>query len=375
MVHRVSKVKQNLHYNRSGRFGYTDHASWRYSLSGRERSHLFVNEDGRRFIDVSGISGADHPGDGRAFAKIDFDRDGWTDLAVMNANAPAFTLYRNEIGRRSIGTGADNEVIAVRLAGGNRSAHPATGASNRDGVGARFWVSFENETIVREYRAGEGMAAQNSATQLIGIGPRQTVQSLKVRWPSGTEQTVAAVPAGTLVTVYEDPAHSPTGEAFVFETYRRSSPTDDVPVPPRDELASLARFALPAAASLGAKGRLRLYTATATWCPNCKRELPQLERLRAAFNEDELAMFGVPVDDTETRDMFEAYVAEHRPAYDMLIGIAADEQATMRQTLSSRLKSEGIPATLVTDAEDHILHVSWGVPSLSTLHKLLALIR
>ena len=34
----------------------------------------------------------------------------------------------------------------------------------------------------------------------------------------------------------------------------------------------------------------------ATWCAACKRELPQLRSLRTLFDEDQVAMFGVPID-------------------------------------------------------------------------------
>jgi thiol-disulfide isomerase/thioredoxin len=372
VVHRVEKVNQNLNYNRSGRFGYPDHASFRHSLSGSERNYLFIN-DGAGFVDVAAVSGADHAGDARAFAKLDYDRDGWTDFAVMNANRPAFTLFRNEIGRRSGAGAAANQFIAVRFVGANRSAAATSRASNRDGIGARLWVSFGDEERVIEHQAGEGMAAQNSATELIGIGPERTVRGVRVRWPSGTEQASAEIPAGTLVSVYEDPSQSPQGTAFVFEAYRRGSGQAAELAAPRNEPDALPRFTPPAAAARVANDGLRLYTAMATWCPNCKKELGQLERIRAAFSEGEMAMFGVPVDDTETRAMFEQYVADNRPAYDMLATISAEEQATMRDTLRSRLGGDGIPATLVTDAADRVLHVSWGVPNLSTLLKLHAL--
>ena len=39
------------------------------------------------------------------------------------------------------------------------------------------------------------MLAQNSATQLIGIGARDAADNLHVRWPSGIEQAFYAIPA------------------------------------------------------------------------------------------------------------------------------------------------------------------------------------
>jgi hypothetical protein len=184
------------------------------SLSGRERNHLFLNQSGDHFVDLSGISGADSPADGRAFALLDFDRDGWQDLAVVNANAPLFELYRNQMG-----DGSSAAMLALRFVGGNGADQPSQEWSARDGYGAAVTIDLAPGTIIRQHRAGEGFSAQNSPVMRIGLGNRSKVASLEVRWPSGKVQNATDVPARTLVTVYENEVHSPTGEAFVFSPY------------------------------------------------------------------------------------------------------------------------------------------------------------
>ena len=157
---------------------------------------------------VYGISGLDHPGDSRAFAVLDYDRDGWPDLAVVNSNAPLFQLYRNQMGDRE---GATSGMVAVRFEGGNRSSNATDKWSTRDGYGARVLLEIDERTLLREHRAGEGLAAQNSATMRVGIGDAERAKRLEIRWPSGLSYDTTAVPAGTLVTAYEDPSDSPTG--------------------------------------------------------------------------------------------------------------------------------------------------------------------
>ena len=76
-------------------------------------------------------------------------------------------------------------MIAVRFVGGNHRARPGTGTSNRDGYGARVEVVVDGTTLLREHRCGEGLAAQNSATMLVGIGAHPAAESVTVRWPSG----------------------------------------------------------------------------------------------------------------------------------------------------------------------------------------------
>ncbi len=170
------------------------------SQSGHERNHLFLATAGR-FTDVAGVSGADSIADGRAVALLDYDRDGWQDLALVNANAPKLELYRNQMVR--LYDGSPPGFVAVRFEGGNRSARPSK-LSNRDGYGAVVTVELEDGVrLVREHRAGEGMATQNSATMLIGLGRAKAVGELAVRWPSGAQTKVENVASGTLVRAME----------------------------------------------------------------------------------------------------------------------------------------------------------------------------
>ena len=113
------------------------------SFSGAERNHLFLNRGDGSFTELSGVSGVDHPGDGRAFAVLDFDRDGWLDFAVVNANTPRFQLFRNRIG--DLPGGGPSSMVALRLVGGNATAESDPEWSNRDGYGASSAWSWRIE--------------------------------------------------------------------------------------------------------------------------------------------------------------------------------------------------------------------------------------
>ena len=181
------------------------------ALSGYQRNRLFLNV-GRDFIDLSGLSAADSPADGRAFATLDFDRDGRIDLAVVNANEPLCELFAN---RSKAG-----HILALRFVGGNDRAAVSHEWSVRDGYGVQVEVDVGGRTLLREHRAGEGFSAQNSATLLVGLGAHSRADAVRVRWPSGRVQQLAEVAAGALLTAYENPRHSPTGAAFVVVPYR-----------------------------------------------------------------------------------------------------------------------------------------------------------
>ncbi len=353
-----------------GTFQQGRHIKEGASLSGNERDSLYYNSGGKQFANISGISGLDHPGDGRAFAILDYDRDGWPDFVVMSANAPMMQLYRNRIGEGSE-QARKHQMVAVRFVGGNHTARPTTAWTNRDGYGALVTVTLDDLTLRREHRAGEGLAAQNSATMLIGIGARDSVKALTVRWPSGKVQDSGSIPANSLVTVYENPAQSPTGSGFVIEPYRKERPTRTPPYAVAAAGDSGKRLQLAQATGKGAQPQLVLYTTVATWCAACVTELPQLQTLRASFKPHELAMFGVPYDEKEGPEKLTAWAAGNRPAYTLLADAPNEHKAAVKQTAKDILKIDGIPATLVTDGEGRVLLAKWGPPSISEVRELL----
>ena len=340
------------------------------SFSGHERNHVFLNQNGRDYVDVSGISGLDHPGDSRAFAVLDYDRDGWQDLAVVNANAPLFQLFRNQMGERGDG----RRMMAIRFEGGNRFAFPTSQWSSRDGYGARALLEVQGRELLREHRAGEGLAAQNSATLHVGIGSADEVTRLEVSWPSGQRSDTTAVPAGMLVTAYEDPSASPTGAPFVLTPYRVRGRQPAVTASKRAIVAGnsvnrsirAAQDVLP-----GERARLILYTTVATWCAPCLDELPSLNLLRASFTGAELEIFGVPYDPEETPELLGAWSARYEPPYRILSELKPGQRNTVIQGALEALRIDGLPAAVVTDSDGEVLLVRWGPPSVSELRVLL----
>ena len=109
--------------------------------------------------------------------------------------------------------------------------------------------------IVREHRCGEGWSTQNSATMFVGIGAHATVASVSVRWPSGKTTSTQAVPEGTLLTAYENPADSPSGRgvhAQALSSQPNASAGEDGASRPVFAVRTLDTAAKPA--------RLRVYT-------------------------------------------------------------------------------------------------------------------
>ena len=171
------------------------------SFSGNERDHLYLNRGGKSFMDVSMLSGLDLVTDGRSFAYLDYDHDGWLDVALASANAPQLQLLRNEMA--SLTTETRNHVT-LKFIGGNKSSLPSSTLSNRDGYGVKVTAMLDSGiTIYREHLCGAGMAAQNPNKMHLGIGKSASIRELKIVWPSGKTQTINDIPAGSLHEIHE----------------------------------------------------------------------------------------------------------------------------------------------------------------------------
>ena len=112
------------------------------------------------------------------------------------------------------------------------------------------------------------------------------------------------------------------------------------------------------------------HTTTATWCPNCKELLPQLARLRSQFTEDELTMYGVPIDLNDDVEELTEYCSTYRPAYELLLELTSDQVGAVERILKDSDHGSGLPSTIVTDSAGAVLLTTWGAPSVSELRRL-----
>lgn len=192
---------------------------YRKSWSGHERDQVFYSRQGRAFSNLSGISGLDSPGDGRSLVWWDYDRDGWLDPAITELGEPALKLFHNELPDRAPAAAKAGNVLALRLWGGQRRSEPSRAWSSREAYGATIRLELPGGAIVRELHCGEGYNAQNSRTVLVGIGDAGQVARVQIRWPSGRTSVAQDVPAGTLLTLWENAGETPDGRGEQRESY------------------------------------------------------------------------------------------------------------------------------------------------------------
>ena len=347
--------------------------------SGNERNHVFFGGVPEiSFEDYSGISGIDDPADGRAFSLLDFDRDGRTDIALGGPGKPMLRLLRNGIGDR---VGENHQFVAVRLVGGNHKAEKSRDWSARDGYGTAISLDVGGAKLYREHQPERGYTGQNSNTMIIGIGDREAVNRVEVRWLSGKRQAFDDIPAGKLVTIYENPKQSPTGDAFVVEDYAKRTPerlksqlaSGDfwkkrwLPKPP---LKSKLELTLGGSA-LSSKTGVTLIATMATWCVACVEEMPEFRALREAFSDEALAIHGVPVDTEDTAGMLSAWSERHNPPYDIAVGIDRSQVDQVNEATLAELRTDAVPAAFLVNSDGDVLLARWGVPTVSDVKKFL----
>jgi len=163
-----------------------------HRLSEKQEQLLMKNEigsDGRRsYVDISRSAGEffDSRMVARGLATGDYDNDGDTDFFVLNIDQPSM-LLRNDGGNR-------NNWIRVQLSGVK---------SNRDGVGAKVTVRSGDWALTEEKMSASSYLSQNDPRLLFGLGKRDKIDSVTVRWPSGKIQQIKAPPINQTLKVVE----------------------------------------------------------------------------------------------------------------------------------------------------------------------------
>lgn len=333
-----------------------------HSLNGNERNHYFTNHAGRTFSDISALSGLDNPADSRGFGILDYDRDGWQDLALVNANEPLFNLYHNEMES----AGKPGGVIAIRFVGGNKSASPSKEFASRDGFGARVSIKLSDTTIVREHRCGDGWSTQNSATMIVGIGGHTNVVSVSAKWPSGKSTTTHDIPEGTLLTLFENPEEAATSASVHRTGYR--IPASDRNIAPRPQPV----FPVATADKSAKAGfRLRVYTTFTSTCQPYIDNLPRLKHLRETLGPEGVDFVAVPIDESDNNQKLGVYARNHQPET-RLMGVPLNQRIQAAAIFAKVFgTAPPLPSSVVTDGTGHIIAIQTGVPGISRLRRLL----
>jgi thiol-disulfide isomerase/thioredoxin len=317
-----------------------------FSFSGYERDPLYLNLGTKKFMDVSGVSGIDSITDGRAGVFADFDNDGDLDVFSTTIQGQSHLLFRNNVGQ-------DGGSLRLALEGTGKSA------GGRDAYGSVVRVKTSQGTLTKIKSGGSGFISQHDPRLLFGLGKDARAESVEVTWPSGkVERFEGDFRAGSFALLREG-----AGKAETLTAGRASLPDpltrEQVfarglkfavgrPVP---ELAM--RTAAGAPTSLRAQlkpGRKLLVNVWATWCTPCRREMPELDRLRPLLAARGIDLVGLNVDTDPAADV-RGFLRENRVAYPVFLGgVPAVEQLYATDELQ-------VPISFLVDEKGVVLEV------------------
>jgi hypothetical protein len=157
-----------------------------HNLSAYERKRVFLNVEGKEFLDISYLTGADSDGDGRAVVAGDFRNDGRLDLVVRQVGGGPVRVFENRFEKA--------HYLTVSLRGT---------ASNRLGIGARLTATVAGRDLTRELYPHNSFRSQMPSRVHFGLGDATRIDRLTIRWPSGAVQTLHDLAADRHVVITE----------------------------------------------------------------------------------------------------------------------------------------------------------------------------
>jgi len=156
------------------------------SLSGYQRDLFWVNDGAGGLKDAAAAVQGNEPYDGRAVSVADLWNRGAVDVIVANQRGPL------QVFRDSVRPG--EHWIAFQLEGTR---------SNRSAIGAEAWLYRGGRRQLQQVDGGGGFASQRDRRLHFGLGSSTAVDSVVIRWPSGTRQVLDGPAADELHLIVE----------------------------------------------------------------------------------------------------------------------------------------------------------------------------
>ena len=164
--------------------------------AGNEPNILYDNQGNGTFVAVTNADDGmgTNLGIGESVSVSDYNNDGFLDLLLTNGSFPAilnedapYQLLENE--------GNCNHWLEIDLEGT---------VSNRDGIGAKVYVTAGGITQLRQQSGGMHNAVQNDSRLHFGLADNPIVKEITVEWASGTVQTIENVTANKVIDIIEE---------------------------------------------------------------------------------------------------------------------------------------------------------------------------
>jgi hypothetical protein len=115
----------------------------------------------------------------------DLDGDGGLEIVINNMNDTP-SVFRNVADRQN--------AVILDLAGTK---------SNRSAIGARVRLAAGKLTQADEVRGGGSFYSQSDLRLHFGVGDAARIDSIEIKWPSGSKEAVEDLPANHTIRITE----------------------------------------------------------------------------------------------------------------------------------------------------------------------------
>jgi len=171
-------------------------------------SYLYKNNKDLTFSNKASEWGIDQKAFSNGSAYADLDNDGDLDLIVNNINDQAF-IYENNSEKQK-----NNHFLSVSLKGNNL---------NPRGIGTRVTIYTDGKQQLAEQFPVSGFLSTTSEVLHFGLGSSAKIDSLIVRWPDLSTQTMRAFQGDKLISLdIQDavsPVHSPINNSDLNQIF------------------------------------------------------------------------------------------------------------------------------------------------------------